>query len=165
MATTRNPFHYEIFPLWKFLEENYGREEAFRLYAPYKGAGVIPKIIDANTIEVSMPQTLSNTNYVGCHFGGSLYSMCDPFYMFLLMWQLGDDYIVWDKSARIEFIKPGRGTVKVTFYISNEEIQTVRQIVAQKRKTSRFYRTEIYDSDDKVVAKLEKEIYIRRKNK
>jgi hypothetical protein len=44
--------------------------------------------------------------------------MCDPFYMFLLIRNLGDDYMVWDKSASIEFVKPGKGTVKVLFHFS-----------------------------------------------
>ena len=32
-------------------------------------------------------------NYVGTQFGGSLYSMVDPFYRLMLMENLGRDYI------------------------------------------------------------------------
>ncbi len=38
-------------------------------------------------------------------------SMCDPFFMLMLMTRLGPGYVVWDKSASIEFVRPGRGTV------------------------------------------------------
>jgi len=54
---------------------------------------------DFQTIDVEMPLRFWNRNYVGTHFGGSLYSMCDPFFMVMLMENLGPDYIVWDKAA------------------------------------------------------------------
>ena len=108
-----------------------------------------------------MPLVVSNTNYVGTQFGGSLYSMADPFYMFLLMWNLGPDYIVWDKSAQIEFIKPGAGEVHARFHIPPEEIETVREIVAHERKTTRFYETDILGEAGEVVAHVTKELYVR----
>jgi len=46
--------------------------------------------------------------------------MCDPWFMLILMQHLGRDYIVWDKAASIQFLKPGRGTVAATFHISPE---------------------------------------------
>ena len=41
-----------------------------------------------------MPLRFYKCNYVGTHFGGSLYSTCDPFYMLMLINILGPDYIV-----------------------------------------------------------------------
>ena len=72
-------------------------------YAPYKGAGIeIVKIDLPNYhIRVKMPLTRKNQNIVGVHFGGSLYSMVDPFYMLLFMHHLGPKYIVWDKTATV----------------------------------------------------------------
>ena len=163
MSSQKNRMDYKVYPLWQFMSETYGIEEAFSNFGPYRGAGVTPKIIDKNSIEVSMPLTVDNTNYVGSHFGGSLYSMCDPFYMFLLIWNLGEEYIVWDKNARIDFISPGYGVVKVKFYLPDSEFEEVKQIVAKSRKTTRFYSTEILDERGKVVARLEKELYIRMK--
>ena len=49
-----------------------------------------------------------NRNYVGTQFGGSLYAMTDPFFMLMLMENLGRDYVVWDKAANIEFVS-GQG--------------------------------------------------------
>ncbi|EXE18898.1 translation elongation factor P domain protein [Acinetobacter baumannii 1440750] len=46
-------------------------------------------------VRVKMPLTWKNQNLVGTHFGGSLYSMVDPFYMLILMHHLGSKYIVW----------------------------------------------------------------------
>ncbi|MDF3820871.1 YiiD C-terminal domain-containing protein [Leptospira sp. 96542] len=147
---------FVVHPLWSFLRTTFGMDEAFKMFGPYKGANVIPKLLDQYTYEVQMPLVLSNTNYVGTHFGGSLYSMCDPFYMFLLIENLGSNYIVWDKSASIQFLKPGRGTVKVRFSITEEEIKEIKTIVAEKRKTTRNYSADIYDEDGTHVASLQK---------
>ena len=64
------------------------------LYPPYLGAGVrVTRVSDdLRTFEVEMKLRFYNRNYVGTHFGGSLYSMCDPFYMLILLEALGRDY-------------------------------------------------------------------------
>ena len=82
-------------------------------FAPYIGAGIRVTHIaeDFSSARVEMGQHWYNTNYTGTHFGGSLYSMVDPMYMLLLMRRLGNEYIVWDKSASIDFIRPGKGKV------------------------------------------------------
>jgi hypothetical protein len=66
-----------------------------------------------------MGLTRYNRNYVGTQFGGSLYSMVDPFYMLMLMENLGRDYIVWDKAASIDFISPGKGPVYAEFHVDD----------------------------------------------
>lgn len=74
-------------------------------YSPYRGAGIAIETIDLDNyfIRIKMPLTRKNRNIVGTHFGGSLYSMVDPFYMLILMHHLGNKYILWDKSAAINF--------------------------------------------------------------
>ena len=66
---------------------------------PYLFAGI--SIVEVNDdftkIVVQMKQRPWNTNYVGSHFGGSLYSMCDPFYMFILLHHL-PGHTIWDKG-------------------------------------------------------------------
>src|SRR3981189_2548444 len=83
-----------------------------RFSPPYLGAGVsVTRVAkDLSVLEVEMKLAQWNRNFVGTQFGGSLYSMCDPFFMLMLMMQLGDGDVIWDKSASIEFLKPGRGT-------------------------------------------------------
>ena len=84
------------------------------LYPPYLGASVRVTYLsdDFRRVEVEMPLRFYNRNYFGTHFGGSLYSMCDPFYVLMLANILGPDYIVWDKAANIRFKKPGKGVMK-----------------------------------------------------
>ena len=82
-----------------------------RLYPPYLGAGIRVTHVshDFREIDVRMGLHWWNRNYVGTHFGGSLYSMIDPFLMLMFLENLGRDYVVWDKAATIRFKTPGRG--------------------------------------------------------
>ena len=134
-------------------------------YAPYRGAGIeVDKInFDQYHIRVKMPLTRKNQNIVGVHFGGSLYSMIDPFYMLLLMHHLGPKYIVWDKEASIYFLSPGRGTVYADIRISAEEVQTVINLAANYQPVYRQYTLDIFDENRIRIAEVHKTVYIRRK--
>lgn len=134
-------------------------------YAPYLGAGVRVTDVDmtAGRVRVEMPLTRINRNYVGVHFGGSLYAMVDPFFMLILINQLGEDYIVWDKSASIDFIAPGRGRVHTIMQISPDEVALIRQLASSSQPIYRTYPVEILAEDGKIIAKVEKVLYIRKK--
>lgn len=134
-------------------------------YAPYRGAGIEINKIDFNNyhVRVKMPLTRKNQNIVGVHFGGSLYSMVDPFYMLLLMHHLGPKYLVWDKGASIQFLAPGRGTVVADIRISAEEIATIINLAADNAPVYRHYQLNIYDEAGVRIAEVEKTVYIRRK--
>ena len=131
----KEEIEYGATPLWKFLTKEFDIGVAFSLFAPYSGAGI--KISDGpipgKSITSMMELVASNTNYVGSHFGGSLYSMCDPFFMLLVIRTLGDDYIVWDKSATIDFLKPGHGKVSAVFHIEDETIEEIKAYLKIKR--------------------------------
>src|SRR5262249_54275566 len=73
------------------------------LWPPFLGAGIRVKVLQADwrAVDVELKLHRWNCNYVGSHYGGSLYSMTDPFFMLMLIENLGPDYIVWDKSASI----------------------------------------------------------------
>lgn len=154
---------YQIYPLWAFLKENFSFEEAFSLFGPYVGANIHCRKIDEYTIESFMDLVPSNTNYLGSHFGGSLYSMCDPFFMFLLIEHLGKNYMVWDKKAVIEFLKPAKGKVRAKFHIPPQKISEIKERVDANRKLEEVFFTEIVQENPPlVVAKVEKVLYIRR---
>ena len=137
-----------------------------RFYPPYLGAGVRVTHVsdDFRTANVEMPLRFYNKNYVGTHFGGSLYSMCDPLYMLMLINILGPDYIVWDKAASIRFKKPGKGVVKATFHIPEERIAEIRAAADTHGKVEPQFQVSITDSEGNVVAEVEKLLYVRRKN-
>ena len=104
-----------------------------------------------------------NRNYVGSHFGGSLFAMTDPFWMLLAMKSIGRDYIVWDKAGTIEFVKPGRGTVHAEFVLEDAVLEELRQATADGDKALRWFDTDVRDADGEVVARIRKQLYVRRK--
>lgn len=150
--------------LWRWLEKLIGIRLTMTFYPPYLGAGVRLKKLskEYDHIIVEMKQRFWNTNYVGVHFGGALYAMCDPFYMFMLMKRLGPSYMVWDQAANIEFLRPGKGTVVAEFRLSDEELQRIKNTVEEQRKSTEEFELDILDSDKKVVAHVKKKIYVRK---
>lgn len=134
-------------------------------YLPLVGAGIRSRSIDERTIEVEMRMTAFNRNIVNVHFGGSLYAMCDPWFMLILMRLLGPDYIVWDKAATIQFKKPGRGRVKACFHIPHERVEQIRADVERNGKIEPAFSVDVLDGQEQVVARVEKLLYVRRKNK
>lgn len=140
-------------------------QRRINFYAPYLGAGVrIAHIADDfRRVEVEMPLRFYNRNYVGTHFGGSLYSMCDPFYMVMLINILGPDYIVWDKAATIRFKKPGKGVMKAVFELTEEKIAEIRAAAEIQPKVEPQFQVLVKDAEGNVVAEIDKLLYIKKK--
>lgn len=137
------------------------------IYPPYLGAGIRVKRISENFREilVSMKLRWYNRNYVGTHFGGSLASMTDPFFMLMLLNILGKEFIVWDQASQIQFLRPGRGRVEARFHLRQEQID---EIYTKTRDGAVFrpeYTVEIIDEDGEVVATVLKQEYIRKKQR
>lgn len=134
-----------------------------RLFPAIRHTGVRVDAIsdDWRIWDVRLPMNLKTRNYVGTHFGGSLYSAADPHHMLAWMHILGPDYIVWDKAASIRFLKPGRGTLRARIEIPAEEIDAVRAAAAQG-KHDRTYTLDWIDEAGDVVAHVEKVVHFRR---
>ncbi len=132
-------------------------------YAPYIGAGIkIDHIsLDQGLCVVSMELTTLNKNIVGTQFGGSLYSMVDPFYMIMLMHQLGSNYVVWDKSSHIDFIAPGNSKVTARMKIPSAEVITIQELAKDGEAVFREYQVDIVDDQQKLIATVTKTLYIR----
>lgn len=135
------------------------------LYPPLLGAGIkVTKISDDfRHVEVSLKLHFWNRTIVGTAFGGSLYAMCDPFFMLILMKNLGRDYIVWDKAATIRFRRPGRGVLRAVFAIDEKTIESIRSQAEISPKVEPTFRTVITDVQGEVIAEVEKLLYVRKK--
>lgn len=134
------------------------------LYPPYLGAGirVVHRKGDERTIVVAMPLRPYNRNLFGTHFGGSLYSMCDPWFVFLLLRLLGDGYVVWDKAASIDFVRPGRGRVTATFRVTPEEEAAIRDEVERQGRSEPILTAEVVGEEGEVVARVTKRLWVRK---
>jgi hypothetical protein len=135
------------------------------LWPPFLGAGIrIQRIApDMKAVDVEMKLRFWNANYVGTHFGGSLFAMTDPFYMLMLMANLGRDYIVWDKAATIRYRKPGKGTVRAEFRLSNGQIDEIRERLKTMPKYEPVFTVEVKDEAGVVIAEVEKVVHVRKK--
>lgn len=138
---------------------------AMNLWPPFLFTGIHVSSIapDWRHARVELRMRPWNRNYVGTHFGGSLFAMTDPFWMLLVMHALGPDYYVWDKAGQIEFIKPGRGTVRAEFHISQAALADIRAATAGGAKALPWFEMDLTDAQGQVVARVRKQLYVRLK--
>ena len=136
----------------------------FNLAPVYRGTGAWVTHISANwrDVRIKLPLTLRTRNYVGTIFGGSMYAAVDPFYMIMLMRNLGKGYTVWDKAATIRFLKPGKKTLYARFALDDAELSAIRAELETARSIDRVYMVTLTDAQGTVCAEVEKVIYIRR---
>lgn len=134
------------------------------LWAPYIGTGIRVRFIadDWREASVSMNLRWYNRNYVGSHFGGSLYAMTDPFYMLMLINNLGSEYRVWDQAGRIEYVKPGRGKVTATFKIGEDLLEKIRAQTAGGEKHLEDLSVTVFDATGEIVARITRTLYFRK---
>ena len=135
------------------------------LWPPFLGAGIrITRIAsDMKSLDVEMKLRFWNANYVGTHFGGSLFAMTDAFYMLMLMHHLGRDYVVWDKAATIRYKKPGRGPVRVEFRLTDAQVEEVRQKLKTLEKYEPVFVVEVKDESGVVIAEVKKLLHVRKR--
>jgi hypothetical protein len=136
------------------------------LWPPFLGAGIRVKHVapDMKSIDVEMKLRWWNANYVGTHFGGSLFAMTDAFYMLMLMSSLGRDYIVWDKAATIRYRKPGKSMVRAEFRLTDAQIDEIREKLKTFEKYEPTFKVEVKDEQGTVIAEVEKLLYVRKKD-
>ena len=134
-------------------------------WPPFLGAGIRVRSLadDFREARVELRLGLLNRNYVGTHFGGSLYAMTDPFFMIMLLHNLGGDYLVWDKSGSIEYVAPGRGTVSAHFRLTEERIAEIRAQAAGGEKVLPEFMVDVTDEAGGIVARVRKILYVRLK--
>ena len=134
-------------------------------YPPYFGAGirVVSTSADGCTITVRLGLNWLNRNLFGTQFGGSLYAMCDPFFVIILLQNLGPDYIVWDKTATIQFLRPGRGPVTAAFHIPSERLDDIRAQADRGEKVEPVFQVDVVDETGQVIAQVEKRLWVRKK--
>jgi len=137
----------------------------FNCYPPYMMTGITVREIapDWRRVIVQMGLHWYNRNYFGTHFGASLYAMTDPFYVIMLARNIGPGYVVWDRAAHIDFLRPGRGRMTASFELSPAMIDAVIAATAGGGKHEPTWPVEVHDEAGEVVARVAKTLYVRRK--
>ena len=119
---------------------------------------------DLSHITIKLPINYKNRNYVNSIFGGSMFSSVDPIPMVQLINILGEDYVVWDKSAEVYFKRPARETLYADFIYSDEEIEAIKKDVEENKEITITKNTQLMDKDkSKIFCEVRKTIYIADK--
>jgi acyl-coenzyme A thioesterase PaaI-like protein len=135
------------------------------LWPPFAAAGIRVEHLSADyrTVRVVLHHRCWARNYVGTHFGGSLFAMTDPFWMLMVLRNLGPDYVVWDKAAEIDFVAPGRSRVRAGFALTEGQLADLRAAADRGEKVLRWFETDVVAEDGTVVARVRKQVYVRRR--
>lgn len=134
-------------------------------WPPYLFSGIRATHLSADyrSADVELRQRWYNRNYVGTHFGGSLFAMTDAWYMIMLLQNMGREYYVWDKSAAIEYVAPGRGTVRAHFHLDEETLLRIRERTASGEKYLPEFTVDIVNTENQLIARVTRTLYVRRK--
>jgi acyl-coenzyme A thioesterase PaaI-like protein len=144
------------------------REKLLRLWnfwPPFLFTGIKIEEVskDFRHVKVKLKLRFWNANYVGTQYGGAIFSLSDAFYMVMLMRNLGPEYTVWDKSACINYLKPGKTDLYAEFTLAEEDLEGIRQALVTQKSTLWTRKVEIKDAHGVIVAEVDRVIYIRKK--
>jgi acyl-coenzyme A thioesterase PaaI-like protein len=139
----------------------------WNLWPPFLFSGIrIQEVAsDYRRVVVRLKLRFWNANYVGTQYGGLLFSMADPFYMVMLILNLGPDYVVWDKSSHIEYLKPGRTDVTAEFSITEDDLSAIRSALETAGSFDWRRQVDIKDIHGTLIARVDKVIHIKKKRK
>lgn len=134
----------------------------FNLFPAYRRSGgrVCFLSSDWKEIHIKIGLDWTTRNYVGSVFGGSIYAALDPIYMVQLINILGENYIVWDKSAQISFIKPVKKTVYARFLLSDDLLEEIKEKVRNEQKYIFDLKVCFEDENKTIYAEAIKTIYV-----
>ncbi len=120
---------------------------------------------DLLNVKIKLSLNYKNRNYVNSIFGGSMFSAVDPIPMVQLINIIGDDYVVWDKSAEIFFKKPAKQNLYASFSYTEEEIENIKKRVSEENEIEITKITKLVDAkEDTTYCEVIKKIYVADKN-
>src|SRR5690625_295247 len=135
------------------------------VWPPFLFSGIRVRHVstDFRHVRVRMGKHLLTSNYFGTQFGGTMFAMTDPFWAVLVARHLGPGYTVWARQAQIEFLAPGRSAVTAEFTLEQEVLDELRTAAESGQKVLRWFATDIVDRRGAVVARVRKQVYVRRR--
>jgi acyl-coenzyme A thioesterase PaaI-like protein len=119
---------------------------------------------DWTELDVKLPLNRRTRNGQGTTFGGSIYSACDPYVMWMLQRQLGNDYVIWDKGARISFKRPGTETLWARFRIPREVAAGVKRQADENNSHVYKHSIDLKDAGGRIYATIDKTVYVARRD-
>lgn len=156
-----------IDPLKRFLDSPGRMRAALNIWPTYAACGVRVKHIsnDWRRAVIVLKKGRLNSNYFGTQFGGTMFSMVDPFFAVMAYHALSDsgEYVVWDKAGEIEFVKPGHTDLRAELVITEDDLAQIRGAAQNGDKVLRWFSVDLTDTKGETVAKVRKQLYVRRR--
>ena len=150
----------------KFIPKSKLFKHGFNLSPMYRRSTgrIIAVSDDLLKVVVKVPISYKNKNYVNSIFGGSLFSSVDPIPMVQLINLIGDDYVVWDKSAEIKFKRPAKEHVYADFTYSTQELEEIKKRVSEENEINIEKITLLTNKDKSITyCEVRKTIYVADK--
>ncbi len=135
---------------------------AINLYPAYFGSGGRVRYIapDWREVRMELPFNWRTRSNAGAIFGGSIYAAIDPFYAMMVAKNVGPEYAVWDKAAKIRYRRPGRGKLHARFVLEDGEVEEILSGLRGRKSVDRVYTVELVDGGGEVHAIIEKTVYV-----
>lgn len=151
----------------KYISKHKLFKYGFNLSPMYKrSTGKIIEVSD-DLLYVKAKISLSwkNKNYVNSIFGGSMFSAVDPIPMVQLINLIGDEYVVWDKSAEIYFKRPAKEALYADFSYSINELEEIKERIKKENEIEIIKTTHLTNKDKSITfCIVKKTIYIANKS-
>ncbi len=161
--------------MYQFLSRvsnKYFKNHAHRLFKVFfnlspmyrRSTGKITSVTpNLDRIEIKIPISYKNKNYVGTIFGGSLFSATDPIYMVQLIQLLGPAYVVWDKSSVVRFKRPASTNAYSVFEFTEQELDELKSQIEKKKEVDLVKTVQLTSKDGQLFCEIEKTIYVADK--
>jgi acyl-coenzyme A thioesterase PaaI-like protein len=135
---------------------------AINFYPAYFGSGGRVKYIapDWREVRMELPANWRTKGSTGAIFGGSIYSAIDPFYAMMVAKNVGPEFVVWDKAAKIRYRRPGRDKLRARFVLEDGEVEGILREIRGRRSVDRVYTVELTDEKGEAHAIIEKTVYV-----
>lgn len=148
----------------KLLSSSRAMRWGMNIWPPFLFTGVRILHIsrDFRRARIKLAKTPLTTNYFGTQFGGTMFSMVDPFWAFMLFRNLGPGYVVWDRRGEIEFVSPGHTSLYAQILLTGEAIEEIRTR-AESGRVLHWFEVDLLDTSGAVVARVRKQVYVRKK--
>lgn len=139
---------------------------AMRLYPPlfFQRIWVMKFHRGFHGVTVKIGHSILNRNYNRSIFGGTIFSAADPFYALLfdqIMRRRGLTVRVWLKSAKIDYLKPGRSNLYFNITLDESQIAAAEHSLRTTGKFIKAFPMEIRNKNGEICATVMNEVYIR----
>lgn len=154
-----------IDPLKRFLDSPRRMRAGLNVWPTYAACGVRVKHIsdDWRRVVVVLKKGRLNSNYFGTQFGGTMFSMVDPFFAIMIFHALGGGYVVWDRAGEIEFFSPGHTDLRAELVVTQTDLDEMKAAAEDGDKVLRWFSVDLVDTAGVTIATVRKQIYVRRR--